>query len=139
MEASVTEIHHHPLRPPGFAEPLFLGPEDRKEIAEHLALSGWLGKASVAAEKEYGTRPCHVYRDADGEAWIVRPGCRGRRRRTKKCRVARVVESWREMRDWWEPEGGTDRLLFRVLLAGGVVADVALDRRYGWSLLRILD
>jgi hypothetical protein len=53
--------------------------------------------------------------------------------------VERVIERWREVRNWWEPEGGTDRLLFRVLLSGGAVADVALDRGYGWSLVRILD
>lgn len=148
MEVSTSEIHGHSLRPTGFVEPLFLGREDRKEIVEHLARSDWLEKASRATEPS--GRPCHVYRDQDGEAWLVRPGCgrcgRGRRSRlrgrTRKRRVARVIERWREVRNWWEPEGGTDRLLFRVLLAGrqgGVVADVALDRSYGWSLVRVLD
>ena len=151
MEASTKEIHEHPLRPAGFAEPLFLGREDKKEIAEYLSRSDWLGKVSEAPDPE--ERPCHVYRGVGGEAWLVRPGCgrggrsgrsrrTGRRSRTRKRRVARVIERWREVRCWWEPEGGTDRLLFRVLLAGrqgGVVVDVALDRRYGWSLVRVLD
>ncbi|MGB3633596.1 MAG: hypothetical protein WA982_06115 [Rubrobacteraceae bacterium] len=139
MEASTKEIHGHPLRPSGFAEPLFLGREDKKEIAEYLSRSNWLGKVSEASDPE--ARPCHVYRGASGEAWLVGPGCKRSqwRRRTRKRRVARVIERWREVRCWWEPEGGTDRLLFRVLLSGGVVADVALDRRYGWSLVRVLD
>ncbi len=137
MEASVTEIHCHPLRPSGFAEPLFLGPEDRKEIAEHLARSGWLERASAATIPE--VRPCHVYRDSGGEAWIVKPECRRQRGRTKKSRVKRVIGRWREVRDWWRPEGGTDRLLFRVMLSGESVVDVALERGYGWSLVRVLD
>ena len=79
LDASVSEIHRHPLRPPGFA----------------------------------------------------------------KQRVARVIERWREVRGWWEPGGGTDRLLFRVLLSGGSVVDLAVERseeRAGaWSLVRVLD
>ncbi len=54
LEASVSEIHRHPLRPPGFAEPLFLGRAAKKEIAEHLACSGWLGKASEAGRPKLG-------------------------------------------------------------------------------------
>lgn len=149
MEASVGEIHNHLLRPSGFAEPLFLGREDKKEIAEHLARSSsWLVRAgdtvgTVGTEQTIrASLPCHVYRGQDGDAWLVRPGCRRLRRRAQKRRVARVIERWREVHSWWEPEGGTDRLLFRVLLAGaqgGAVADVALDRHYGWSLVRVLD
>ena len=149
MEASTKEIHEHPLRPYGFAEPLFLGREDKKEIAEYLSRSSWLGKVPEASGPEETL--CHVYQGLDGEAWFVRPGCgRSRRSRSRsraqKLRVVRVIERWREVRCWWEPEGGADRLLFRVLLAGahagaqgGVVVDVALDRRYGWSLVRVLD
>lgn len=139
MEASVSEIHRHPLRPPGFAEPLFLGREDKKEILEHLSGSSrWLGKASEAGSPAGAL--CHVYRGADGSAWLARAGCR-RRRRPSKRRVARVLERWREVRGWWEPGGGTDRLCFRVLLSGGAAADLALDRGEagGWSLLRVLD
>lgn len=150
MEASVGEIHRHPLRPPEFAEPLFLGREDKKEIAEHLARSSsWLANAGDAASDDVGAMnteqiarpyyPCHVYRGAGGEAWFVRPGCSRRKKRTEKRRVARVIERWRDVHSWWEPEGGVDRLFFRVLLSGGVVADLALDRRYGWCLERVLD
>ena len=142
MEASVSEIHHHPLRPPGYAEPLFLGRTAKKEIAEHLRESScWLGKASDV-EKPVG-QPCHVLRRPGGAAYLIRRrssrrACRGTPGHAKR-RVARVLERWREVGDWWEPGGGTDRLCFRVLLSGGAVADVALDRWHGWSLARVLD
>lgn len=150
MEASVSEIHRHPLRPPGFAEPLFLGRAAKKEVLEHLARSGWLGKASETGKPP--EEPCHVFGRPDGSAYLVR-ACRGYpRRRTgfAKRRVRRVIERWREVGLWWEPGGGTDRLCFRVLLdgpgggsPGGAVADLALDRseeRAGvWSVTRILD
>lgn len=157
MEASVSEIHRHPLRPAGFAEPLFLGRAVKKKIAEHLSeSSGWLGKAGEVSAGEPGKagEACHVFRRPDGSAYLVRvgrPGPACRRRLTGKRRVARVIERWREVGRWWSPEGGTDRLLFRVLLdgggdrgeAGGAVVDLALDRsgpRAGsWSLMRVLD
>ncbi len=157
MEASVSEIHRHPLRPPGFAEPLFLGRAAKKRIAEHLReSSGWLGKASEVSDDESGEagEVCHVFRRSDGSAYLVRvgrPGPACRRRRTSKRRVAQVIERWREVRNWWRPGGGTDRLLFRVLMdgvgaegeAGGAVVDLALERsgsRAGcWSLVRVLD
>jgi hypothetical protein len=100
LEASVSEIHRHPLRPLGFVEPLFLGRADKKEIAEHLAASsGWLRRAGEvrAGEIEGTGEVCHVLARPDGSAYLVRarrPGCRwGRRRRAgfAKRRVARVV------------------------------------------------
>ncbi len=135
LDASVSEIHRHPLRPSGFQEPLFLGQEAKKEIAEHLReSSGWLGKASEA-ERPLG-EPCHVLRRPGGTAYVVRPGPSRRARRTGfvKRRVARVLERWREVRGWWDPgETGrcVDRLVFRLLLSGGAVAVVALERTTG--------
>lgn len=150
MEASVSEIHRHPLRPPGWAEPLFLGRAAKKEIAEHLKeSSGWLRKAGEVRAGELGgaEEVCHVLVRPGGSAHLVRagrrpgPGCR--RRRSSKRRVARVVERWREVRGWWEPGRGTDRLCFRVLLSDGTVVDLALDRSGehagSWSLVRVLD
>ena len=147
MEASVSEIHRQPLRPPGFEEPLFLGPGDKKEIAEHLRQSAaWLRRAGEVREGELeGTgEVCHVLARPDGSAHLVRgfagrPGCRHRRRRARRSRVERVVERWREMRGWWEPGQGADRLCFRVQLSDGVVVDLALDRAGSWALLRVLD
>ena len=72
--------------------------------------------------------------------------CRSVPRMKTTLRVRRVISSWREVRGWWETGGGVDRLLFRVLLDGGgvdseagVVVDLALERGYGWSLVRVLD
>ena len=153
MDETVSEIHGHPLRPPGFAEPLFLGRADRKEIADHLARSGWLGKAGEGvpgADAPEGTgEVCHVLARPDGSAHLVRafagrPGCRSKgfargRRLVSRRRVSGVIERWREVRRWWEPERGTDRLCFRLQLSDGSVVDTALDRSGSWSLLRVHD
>lgn len=151
MEASVSEIHSHPLRPTGFAEPLFLGRAAKKEIAEHLRQSAaWLRRAGEVREGELeGTgEVCHVLARPDGSVHLVRgfagrSGRRCRRRRARRSRVERVIERWREVRSWWEPGRGADRLCFRVQLeggeAGGSVVDLALDRAGSWTLLRVLD
>lgn len=151
MDATVGEIHSQPLRPVGFQEPLFLGRAEKKRIAEHLReSSGWLRRAGEArADRPQAARePCHVLAIPDGSAYLVRaardPAGPGRgRRRIRKRRVARVVERWREVRDWWTPGDRTDRLCFRVMLdggeAGGAVVDLALDRSGAWTLVRIHD
>lgn len=152
MDAGVAEIHRHPLRPMGFAEPLFLGRAHKKEIADHLARSGWLGKAGEgvpgAGGPEGTGEVCHVLARPDGGAHLVRsfagrPGCRGGRRRVTRRRVSAVIERWREVRRWWEPNRAADRLCFRLRLSDGAVVDVALDRtgpRAGsWSLVRVVD
>ena len=147
MEASVSEIHRQPLRPAGFEEPLFLGPGDKKEIAEHLRRSAaWLRRAGEIREGELqGTgEVCHVLARPDGSAHLVRgfagrPGCRRGRRRVTRRRVSGVIERWREVRRWWEPDRGTDRLCFRLRLSDGAVVDAALDRSGSWSLLRVHD
>ncbi len=145
MEASVSEIHRQTLRPAGFAEPLFLGRADKKEIAEHLRESaGWLRRAGEVGEGglERTGEVCHVLARPDGSAHLVRagrPGRRCRRRRARRSRVERVIERWREVRGWWEPGRGADRLCFRVQLSGGSVLDLALDRAGSWTLLRVLD
>lgn len=139
MDATVTEIHDHPLRPAGFAEPLFLGPKDKKEIADHLAAGSWLRKAADGARRY--PSPCHVYRsDARGGVWLARPGCRRTKRRAGKRRVVGVIGRWREVSGWWQDGGGEDLLLYRLLLSGGAVVDVARDRGAGgWELVRVLD
>lgn len=100
MEATVSEIHKHPLRPAGYAEPLFHTPQSRKEILEHLARSRWLGKASEIA--------------------------RGRRCKERTLRadegaqpVETVLASWREVDRWWEEGGGVDRLCHLVRTTSG--------------------
>ena len=122
MEASVSEIRAQPLRPEVFEEPLFLGPGDKKAIAEHLAKStGWLRRVGGVPYDEFG-RPaevCHVVVRPDGSAHLVRARAWGRGPQSSACRrsrgtrglplaftkrrVSRVVERWREVRVWWDP------------------------------------
>ncbi len=79
-----------------------------------------------------------MLRRADGRAYLVRR-C-GKGRRTRKRLVVRVLEHWREVGLWWEPERRVDRLVFRVLLSGGVVVDLALERASGeWLLVGMVD
>lgn len=137
MKATVSEIHSYPLRPQGYEEPLFLRKAHRKEIAEHLACSSWLMRASEAPDKD--PEPCHLYRDGDGVVWLARAGCYRRKRRAVRHRVLRVVERWREVSGWWESGKGSDRICFRVVLCGGAVVEVALERTEGFRLLRVLD
>lgn len=95
VRATVGEIHAYPLRPAGYAEPLFHTAESRKEILEHLARSGWLGKASELTG-------------------------RSRRREVSDARpVERVLASWREVDRWWEPAGGVDRVCYLVRTTAG--------------------
>ena len=79
-----------------------------------------------------------MLRRADGRAYLVRR-C-GKGLRTRKRRVVRVLEHWREVGLWWEPERRVDRLVFRVLLSGGAVVDLALERASGeWLLVGMVD
>ena len=51
-----------------------------------------------------------------------------------------MLECWREVGSWWEPERRVDRLVFRVLLAGGAVVDLALERASGeWLVAGVVD
>jgi hypothetical protein len=54
--------------------------------------------------------------------------------------VVRVLERWREVGSWWDAQLSVDRLVFRVLLAGGAVVDLALERPSGeWLLMGVVD
>lgn len=113
MEATVSEIHRHPLMPEGYAEPLFHSHKSRKEILEHLARSRWLGKASELPVRERGARAYDSYSAVSA----VSPDSQGSR--GAKDPVARVLASWREVDRWWEPDGGVDRVLYLVRTATG--------------------
>lgn len=142
LATTVSEIHRYPSRPPGFEEPLFPTRESRKAVAEHLANAPWLSRGSElpGGNGETARRceePAHVLRRGDGRAYLVRR-CPNGRRRTRKRRVVRVLERWREVGPWWE--GGVDRIVFRVLLAGGAVVDLARERISGeWLLVGVVD
>lgn len=133
------QIHRYPARPEGFSEPLFLTAAHRKEIAEHLAASGWLWKASEAGSG--GTceqEPVEVvsYR----RCVEVRRQFRRPRGGWVRRRVSAVVERWREVDRWWAGEDHPDRYVFRVSLEGEAVVDLAMDRASrGWSLIGVVD
>ena len=134
LETSVSEIHSYPLRPEGFEEPLFPTAESRRAVAEHLLRAPWLVRAS-----EIGGRvgePVEVWRGRDGVEVAWTGGC-GRRRRRERRRVVEVLDRWREVRHWWDVDG-TDRFVFRVLLAGGMVVDLARERS-SWLLMGVAD
>ena len=146
LATTVSEIHNYPSRPPGFEEPLFPTAESRKAVAEHLANAPWLSRASelrrgdgLAAHRR--EVPAHMLRRADGRTYLVRRCTNGRREGSlRKRRMVRVLERWREVRSWWEPDRRVDRLVFRVLLAGGAVVDLALERSSGeWLVVGVVD
>ena len=145
---TISEIHCYPSLPPGFEEPLFPTQESRRAVAEHLANAPWLSRGSeLPGGSGQAVRRCeepaHVLWRADGRAYLMRRcgnGRRPRQRRTCKKRVVRVLECWREVGPWWDAGGGVDRLVFRVLLAGGAVVDLALERTSGeWLLVGVAD
>jgi hypothetical protein len=145
LATTVSEIHRYPLRPPGFEEPLFPTRESKRATAEHLARAPWLSRGSElpGGNGETARRceePAHVLRRADGRAYLIWRCGNGCRRRTRKRRVVRVLECWREVGPWWETKGGVDRLVYRVLLAGGVVVELALERVSGeWLVAGVVD
>ena len=137
---SVSEIRRYPLRPPGFEEPLFPTALSKKAVAEHLLAAPWLCRASELAGRHAG-EPVEVRRSR-GEVEVLRrpgPRRRGRCSSWRRRRVARVLERWREVGRWWDEDGRTDRLVFRVLLSGGAVVELARERRGGWLLVGVAD
>ena len=139
---SVTEIHRYPLKPESYEEPLFPTSNARKAVMEHLLAASWLYRASdltgrtgeVAHVRE---EPVEV--KARGEC--VRVIRTGRRRRCswRRREVVEVLDRWRKVEDWWNAEMHTDRLLFRILLSGGEVVDLARERSGEWILVGMVD
>jgi hypothetical protein len=141
VESSVAEIHTYPHRPPGFEEPLFPTGESKREIMAHFLEASWLSRASElpcgVGESAHSVRePVRLLRAQD-QVELVRPA-RPRHDPVRR-QVVEVLERWREVRSWWDEEARTDRLVFRVLLAGGAVAELALERSGGWFLVGVAD
>lgn len=142
QEVSVSDIHAYPLRPPGFEEPLFPTPSSKKIIAEHLLKAPWLRRASGAVRctgevARALEEPVELRNSCGWVELIRRRGggvCSWRRRR-----VAEVLDRWREIGEWWDEDRCTDRLVFRVLLYGGTVVDLARERSGGWLLVGMVD
>ena len=108
---------------------------------EHLLEAPWLSRASELpcgiGESAHAVREPVRLLGAGSRVELVRPA-RCRRGEARR-RVVRVLEWWREVRAWWDEESRTDRLVFRVLLAGGAVAELALERPGGWFLVGVAD
>jgi hypothetical protein len=140
--ASISEIHRFPLRPEGFPEPLFPTLSSKRTVAEHLFEAPWLMRASEL--KDGAGEAAHFLEEPvrlevrRGRAEVVR-FCSGRRYSWRRSKVLEVLDRWREVGGWWDEDRHTDRLVFRVLLSGGVVVDLARERFGGWSLVGVVD
>jgi hypothetical protein len=141
----VAEIHAYPLRPEGFEEPLFPTTESNREIAEHLLEAPWLSRASELEGKAGGA--AHVLeepielRKSPGRTEIVRiAGGRRCHLSWKRRRVEKVLDRWRRVGEWWDADHSVDRVVFRVLLSGGFVVDLAREfSSCDWLLVGVVD
>ncbi len=141
----VSEIHTYPSRPEGFEEPLFPTAESNRKIAEHLLRAPWLCRASEL-EGRTGGGAAHALeepvelRNYFGRVDVVRLGggkrCRYSWRRQS---VEKVLDRWRQVHGWWDADRRVERTVFRVLLSGGAVVDLARERCGGWLLVGVVD
>jgi hypothetical protein len=140
--AGISEVHRFPLRPEGFPEPLFPTATSKRAVVEHLLEAPWLMKASELEER--AGEAAHTLEEpvrlevCGGRAEVVRFRA-GRRYFWRRSKVVEVLDRWREVKEWWDEDRHTDRLVFRVLLSGGAVVDLARERFGGWSLVGMVD
>ncbi len=141
----VSEIHAYPLKPEGFEEPLFATTESNRKIAEHLLEAPWLSRASELEGRTGGAahaleEPVEL-RNSTGRVEVVR--LVGGRRRCRSSwtrqRVVSVLDRWRQIGGWWNAARRVDRVVFRVLLSGGAVVDLARERSGDWLLVGVVD
>ena len=145
LGVEVSEIHAYPLRPQGFEEPLFPTAASKRAVAKHLLESPWLSRASQLEERTGGA--AHVLeepvelRNSPGRVEVVRLGEVKRRCRSswRRRRVVRTLDRWRQIGGWWDADRRVDRVVFRVLLSGGVVVDLARERSGDWLLVGVVD
>jgi hypothetical protein len=138
---SVSDIHRYPLRPPGFEEPLFPTADSKRTVAEHLLTAPWLTRASELKGRSGATahalEEAVELKDSHGRVEVIRP--RGSKRCSwRRRQVVEVLGRWREVDAWWDEDLGVDRMVFRTLLSGGVVVDLARERS-GWLLVGVVD
>jgi len=109
---------------------------------DHLLGSPWLRQTSElrrgTGEVARATREPIELRRPNGHLEIVRPHALRRRCLWKRRRVLKVLDSWREVKGWWDGDSTTDRTLFRVLHFGGAVIDIAKERSRGWFLVGVV-
>jgi hypothetical protein len=140
LEVSVSEIHGYPPRPGRFEEPLFPTFASRRVVMEHFLKAPWLMRASElearTGEAAHALEEPVEIRKRDGQSYLVRS--RTRRCSWRKRVIVEVLERWREVREWWADDR-VNRMVFRLLLSGGAVVDVAREHSGGWTLVGIVD
>ncbi|MCA1716756.1 MAG: hypothetical protein LC781_07815 [Actinobacteria bacterium] len=140
----VSEIHAYPLRPKGFEEPLFVTTASKQAVAEHLLKAPWLSRASDlegrTGEAVHALEEPVELRNLSGQVEVLRPN-EGRRCHPswKRRRVEKVLDRWRRVGGWWDADRSVDRVVFRVLLSGGAVVDLARERSGDWLLVGVVD
>jgi hypothetical protein len=141
----VSEIHTYPLRREGFEETLFPTAASKRAVAEHLLEAPWLSRASELEGKTGGAahaleEPVEL-RKSPGRTEIVRLGEAKRRCHSSwtRQRVVRVLDRWRQVSGWWDANRRVDRMVFRILLSGGAVVDLARERSGDWLLVGVVD
>ncbi len=142
LAVAVTEIHRYPLRPEGFEEPLFPTTASKRAVAEHLLEASWISRASKLEEQTGQAvhtleEPVELNTIGD-RVELIRLGSQ-RRCSWRKRRIVEVLDRWREVRAWWEDDRYVDRVVFRILLFGGAVVDLAKERSGAWFLVSIVD
>lgn len=137
----VSAIHGYPSRPDGFEEPLFPTVAAKHTVMEHFLEAPWLVRASeltaMTGEAAHALEEPVEIGSRDGWSYVLRP--HGRRHCWRRRVVVEVLERWREVREWWDEDGRADRTVFRLLLSGGAVVDVAWDSSGGWLLVGVVD
>jgi hypothetical protein len=144
LAVEVSEIHAYPLRPEDFKEPLFPTADSKRAIMEHLLAAPWVSRASELEGRTGGT--AHALEEtvelkkAYGRVEVARL-VQGRRCHSswKRQRVDKVLDRWRWVAGWWDDGRRVDRVVFRVLLSGGAVVDLARERSGGWLLVGVVD
>ncbi len=144
LAVDVSEIHAYPLRPEGFEEPLFPTAASKQAIAEHLLEAPWLSRASElrgrTGEAARTLQEPVGLENFSGRVEVVRPrGGRRCRPSWRRRRVEKVLDRWKRVGDWWDADHSVDRVVFRVLLSGGAVVDLARERSGGWFLVGVVD
>jgi hypothetical protein len=142
---NVSEIHAYPSRPEGLEEPLFPTVESNRKIAEYLLEAPWLSKASELEQRTGGA--AHVLeepvelRKLSGRVEIVRivSSRRCRHPSWRRRSVEKVLDRWRHVDRWWDAGRREDKMVFRVLLSGGAVVDLARERCGYWLLVGVVD
>jgi hypothetical protein len=142
LGVTASEIHRYPLRPEGFEEALFPTASSKRAVVEHLLETPWLGRTSELAEGSGESAHCIgeavELRGSRGRAEVLRlhnrRGIAWRRRH-----IFRALGHWREVGHWWDEGRSVDRTVFRILLGGGSVVELALERSGEWFLTGVAD